>query len=168
MARCYYCDEKIGDLSYKCKYCGMTFCRIHRIPENHDCPFDLKQKPFSETDSKIALLLYQDALDFMNKEFTVAKIYDYVTTKKLNKLEAVNLLRYFLETSQDIEVRINCIIAFKLLNLNNHEAYTVLESCVLSDENLTVRDTAIEVLKFRFPKKSAELIKWINDQNNII
>jgi len=137
----------------------MIFCRIHRLPENHNCPFDLKQKPFSENNSDIALLIYQDALDFMNNEFTVAKIYDYVTTKKLNKSEATNLLRYFLETSQDNEVRRNSIIAFKLLNLNNDEAFTVLESCVLSDENLTVRETAIEVLKDRFPKKSADLVK---------
>jgi len=31
------CDELIAYLPFKCKYCGGTFCKKHRLPENHDC-----------------------------------------------------------------------------------------------------------------------------------
>ena len=41
MPDCNYCGEDAGFLPYKCKFCGMTFCSAHRIPENHDCAFDL-------------------------------------------------------------------------------------------------------------------------------
>lgn len=37
-------------LPFKCKYCGGTFCAIHRLPENHHCHGlrMLKQRPFGE------------------------------------------------------------------------------------------------------------------------
>ena len=40
-----------------------------------------------------------DALEFMGKELTVAKIYDYVTTNQMSKMEANDLLNYFIESS---------------------------------------------------------------------
>ncbi len=36
------CKEKIEYLPFKCKYCGGTFCKKHRLPENHNCSFNLK------------------------------------------------------------------------------------------------------------------------------
>ena len=73
----------------------MQFCKKHRLPENHDCPFDLKQKLTKDSMD----LLNQDALEFMGKELTVAKIYDYVTTNQMSKMEANDLLNYFIESS---------------------------------------------------------------------
>jgi len=37
-------------LPFKCKYCGGTFCAVHRLPENHQCPGlrMLKQRPYVE------------------------------------------------------------------------------------------------------------------------
>jgi membrane associated rhomboid family serine protease len=38
-------------LPFKCKYCGGTFCAMHRLPENHQCAGlgMLKQRPFVDT-----------------------------------------------------------------------------------------------------------------------
>ncbi len=40
-----HCGEQIGYLPFKCKYCGGTFCKKHRLPENHECSFELKHTP---------------------------------------------------------------------------------------------------------------------------
>jgi hypothetical protein len=37
MVRCGKCGEDMNYLPFRCKYCGGTFCRDHRLPENHDC-----------------------------------------------------------------------------------------------------------------------------------
>ena len=37
--KCYHCKKKAGIYGFECK-CGYTFCKMHRIPEDHDCTFD--------------------------------------------------------------------------------------------------------------------------------
>lgn len=144
----------------------MLFCGHHRLPENHNCTFDLRKSSSIEASIDGIELIYQDALDYMNKDLTVAKIYDYVTEKQIKEPEAVELLQYFLEQSESIEIRIYSIMAFKILNLTSDNAYNVLESCILSDEVLDVKNTALEVIKDLFPKRSKDLINWISQRNN--
>ncbi|MGV9204042.1 MAG: AN1-type zinc finger domain-containing protein [Promethearchaeia archaeon] len=61
MPFCEYCGEEIGYLPFKCRYCGGTFCKKHRLPENHDCTFELKHTPTVPTPSTPAKRpLYQD------------------------------------------------------------------------------------------------------------
>ncbi len=45
MTFCEHCGEKIDLLPFKCKYCGRAFCKEHRLPENHQCIFELKHVP---------------------------------------------------------------------------------------------------------------------------
>ena len=40
--RCFTCSKKVNLLGFKCK-CGSTFCKTHRLPEDHDCEFDFKE-----------------------------------------------------------------------------------------------------------------------------
>ena len=89
MPDCYFCRKDAGFLPFRCKFCGMIFCNAHRIPENHDCAFDLL--PASGIVDSMELF-YEDALDHMSNGLTVAKIYHYVDSKKLNKREAIKLL----------------------------------------------------------------------------
>ncbi len=53
MPFCEYCGNEIGYLPFNCNYCGGTFCKQHRLPENHECSFELKHKPAVETTKKI-------------------------------------------------------------------------------------------------------------------
>jgi len=39
--KCFSCPKKVGPLGNQCK-CGFTFCKSHRLPEDHDCTFDFK------------------------------------------------------------------------------------------------------------------------------
>ncbi len=52
MPNCEFCGEEIGYLPFKCNYCGFTYCKQHRLPENHECSFDLKHKPVVPTELK--------------------------------------------------------------------------------------------------------------------
>ncbi|MFX1449151.1 MAG: AN1-type zinc finger domain-containing protein [Promethearchaeota archaeon] len=45
MTFCEYCGERISFLPFKCKYCGGAYCKEHRLPENHQCTFELKSVP---------------------------------------------------------------------------------------------------------------------------
>jgi len=140
----------------------MIFCNKHRLPENHNCPFDLIKKAKFLNSLDKPHLLYQDALEYMSKELTVAKIYDYVTTKSMTKSEAIELLNYFIENSDNSEIRKVSVLAFKILELKNDKAFDVLESCLLSDEDPDVKKTAAKVIAQNFPKKSKALLKWIS------
>ncbi|MHA1509571.1 MAG: AN1-type zinc finger domain-containing protein [Promethearchaeota archaeon] len=44
MSYCEFCGEKTGALPFKCSYCGGNFCGKHRLPENHDCSFDVEYR----------------------------------------------------------------------------------------------------------------------------
>ena len=55
MAKCSYpdCDEILNYLPFKCRYCGKTFCKKHRLPENHQCSFELQIKPQKEVSKEV-------------------------------------------------------------------------------------------------------------------
>lgn len=163
MTVCYYCESKIGDIPFHCKFCGMTFCSKHRLPENHNCPFDLRRKESFTEDS----IYYLDALEFMGKELTVGKVYDYVTTNQMNKEEAISLLTYFIENSDDDEIRKVSILAFEVLELTSEKAYEILESTLLSEENVDVKQIIMKILSNNFPSRSKKLLTWINDQEKM-
>ena len=141
----------------------MIYCSKHRLPENHKCPFDLKKK--GKDIKSLDKPLYQDALEFMNNKLTVAKVYNYFTTQKMSKTQAIELLTYFLENNEDPDIRIISILSFEELNLKTNEVFKVLESCLLTDEDSEVRETSKKILLNLFPKKSKILLDWIREQN---
>lgn len=60
MSFCVYCGQEIGYLPFKCKYCGGTFCKKHRLPENHECTFELKHISVIPTSSGEPSRRYQE------------------------------------------------------------------------------------------------------------
>ena len=164
MPNCYFCKDKVGNIPYRCTFCGMVFCGIHRLPENHNCPFDLRNSSEIEDSINNSQVLYQDALDFIEKDLTVAKIYNFVTTRKMGDNDATELLSHFLENSEETEIRINSIMAFKVLELKNKNVFNILESCILSDENPDVKEAALTVIEDLFPKKSKDIRNWIKKE----
>jgi hypothetical protein len=142
----------------------MVFCNKHRLPENHKCPFDLRSRNYSF--QSLENPLYQDALEYMNTDLTVARIYDYVTTKQMTKSEAIELLAYLFENSDNIELRKIAIMAFKVLELKNSSAFKALEDFLISEEDPSIRNLIAEIISLNFPKKSKELLDWIEKKNN--
>lgn len=60
MTFCEFCGEQIGYLPFTCKYCGGTFCKKHRLPENHECTFELKHVSIVSSTPKSSKKRYQD------------------------------------------------------------------------------------------------------------
>ncbi|MFX1337683.1 MAG: AN1-type zinc finger domain-containing protein [Promethearchaeota archaeon] len=60
MPFCVFCGEEIGYLPFKCKYCGGTFCKKHRLPENHECTFELKHISVVPTSSGEPSIRYRE------------------------------------------------------------------------------------------------------------
>ncbi len=63
MTYCEFCGDQIGYLPFNCKYCGGTFCKKHRLPENHECTFELKHVPIEPATPRTSKNRYQD-VDF--------------------------------------------------------------------------------------------------------
>eukprot|EP01017_Pseudomicrothorax_dubius_P027039 TRINITY_DN306_c0_g2_i2.p1 TRINITY_DN306_c0_g2~~TRINITY_DN306_c0_g2_i2.p1 ORF type:complete len:157 (-),score=28.72 TRINITY_DN306_c0_g2_i2:115-585(-) len=42
-SKCWSCTRKVGMMGYKCK-CEFTFCKVHRLPEEHECSFDFQTR----------------------------------------------------------------------------------------------------------------------------
>ncbi|MFX0041861.1 MAG: AN1-type zinc finger protein [Candidatus Hodarchaeota archaeon] len=61
MAYCEFCGEQISYLPFTCKYCGGTFCKKHRLPENHQCTFELKHVPIVPTSPREPQKPYPEA-----------------------------------------------------------------------------------------------------------
>jgi len=74
LARCEICDIEIGYLPYKCKYCGLVYCKKHRLPENHDCSFMLKDTVVVPTTSRDSAPLYRDkAVEVSTRDYKQKK-----------------------------------------------------------------------------------------------
>lgn len=157
MTKCFYCKKSIEKIPFRCKYCGMVFCRKHRLPENHACSYFFDGYEFEK-------IMYQDTLEFIKKDLTVADIYHHFTTKDYTEDQTIELLKFFIENNEDPEIRIYSLEALKLLKLNKDKVFTILEDCVLSDEDPKVQEIGIQILKEMFPKKSKNILKWIKEQ----
>jgi len=78
---CEFCGEQISYLPFTCKYCGGTYCKKHRLPENHECTFELKHVPVVPTTQKEAEKGYQD----IPMKRTISKVYLEKEPRKLKK-----------------------------------------------------------------------------------
>jgi hypothetical protein len=38
-SRCFSCRRKVGLLGHRCR-CNHTYCKVHRLPEEHTCDYD--------------------------------------------------------------------------------------------------------------------------------
>lgn len=46
MVKCDYCEDEVDYLPFICRYCGKSYCKTHRIPENHECSFEFRNDPY--------------------------------------------------------------------------------------------------------------------------
>ena len=61
-------------------------------------------------------------------------------------IEAICLLKTLIEKSSDVPTRIKSIELLGGLDIKNEEAFKILESCLITDEEHIVRGTAAKIL----------------------
>jgi len=59
---CEFCGNQISYLPFNCKYCGGTYCKKHRLPENHECTFELKHVSITSATPRESRRRPQDAV----------------------------------------------------------------------------------------------------------
>ncbi|NMC04451.1 MAG: hypothetical protein GYA24_04525 [Candidatus Lokiarchaeota archaeon] len=70
MTKCDRCGKE-DMMPYRCSYCEKSFCSLHRLPENHDCPgVGTGKKPIkkkaTEPDKKKPSYSYSNEDDFID------------------------------------------------------------------------------------------------------
>ncbi len=79
MTFCEHCGDPINYLPFKCKYCGGVYCKKHRLPENHQCTFELKHGPI------IPLNLREDPSKRVNSHGTSKEFKKYIKRQEKQK-----------------------------------------------------------------------------------
>ena len=51
-SRCFRCNKKVGLLGTDCR-CTLTFCNLHRLPEDHDCNVDYRKEGRMQLEKKV-------------------------------------------------------------------------------------------------------------------
>ncbi len=79
MTFCEHCGEPINYLPFKCKYCEGVYCKKHRLPENHQCTFEIKHGPI------IPLNLREDPSKRVNSHGTSTEFKKYIKRQEKQK-----------------------------------------------------------------------------------
>ena len=56
--RCFSCNKKVGLLGIECK-CTFVFCNGHRLPEDHECEFNHKEKGQKKLETEMVKVEFQ-------------------------------------------------------------------------------------------------------------
>jgi len=86
LAKCKYpeCDEILNYLPFKCRYCGGTYCKKHRLPENHKCSFELQLQPLKEVSQD----LKSSKKEVKKKEIPEDKTYEQIDKERRDYIRA--------------------------------------------------------------------------------
>ncbi len=83
MTFCEHCGEQIAYLPFNCKYCGGVYCKKHRLPENHQCTFELKHGPI------IPLNLREGPSKRVNSHRTSREFKKYIKRQEKHKQRTI-------------------------------------------------------------------------------
>ncbi len=159
MPICQYCGGLFHYLLFKCKWCDMSFCRKHRLPVKHDCIFRPSRKNILST--KKTRQLYREGTNQADEILMPEEIFIGVKNKIINKTDALKYLTASIEYSKDTQIRVDCIEILNKLNFKDKNLFKILESILISDENLELRNAAVKTILRFFPKESKNVIEWV-------
>ena len=96
----------------------------------------------------------------MENSLTPEKICNDFFNGSMSRNEAEELLVSLVESSEDMNIRIDSIDAFEQIGISNKRVFDILEDCLISDENPLIRVAAAKSLLLLFPKKGFRPLKW--------
>ncbi|MHA1196906.1 MAG: hypothetical protein ACTSSM_12495 [Promethearchaeota archaeon] len=144
---CFYCKKEIKEIPYRCKYCGMLFCNLHRIPENYLCEYNLRKKEGQNQELNLKVK-YLKSNFLEDVTISITRVIDLLEENSISETLAIDLLEHFLIESKDTEDKINIIIGFGLLNSKNHRIYDILENFFLDEKDHRVKQSVVSEYKW--------------------
>lgn len=102
----------------------------------------------------------------LNTSLSAKNIHENVIANNLNKENAIEMLLSLIESSDNIDVRIECIEVFGNIAYNSLKVFKILENYLLSDVSPLVRATAAKAIIINFPKISFNSLLWTIEHDN--
>ena len=119
MPFCQHCQAEISYLPFKCKYCGGVFCKKHRLPENHNCTFELKHTPIVPTPRR-SLSRTISSTSQQSTTKTPRKIKKYLKRQEKQKIKTIRDFEDYREKkSNGTSILIVLIFIFSLVTFIN-------------------------------------------------
>jgi len=97
----------------------------------------------------------------MSESLSPEMIYNQFLAGDVKKKKAINLLMLLLEISEVATIRSQSINLLEKVGIMNNGGFKVLENCLISDENATVRASALNLILNRYLDKSLTLLGWV-------
>ena len=126
MAFCEFCGDPIGYLPFTCKYCAGVFCKKHRLPENHQCTFELKHVPLAPKASTGVEPLLIKTKRLKSKSKQQKQLNNYLKRQDqhyIPKVKRTNLSANFGGTKMLLIFILVFSIAAAIFALNNLQSY---------------------------------------------
>jgi hypothetical protein len=111
MTFCEHCGEKIDFLPFKCKYCGGSYCNEHRLPEYHECTFELAHVQEASSDKK------EPKLKVKLSKKGVVNVKKYIKRQEKQKKKTIRLYRDYSTKKtefQGIKIILLLIVIFSI------------------------------------------------------
>jgi Leucine-rich repeat (LRR) protein len=83
-----------------------------------------------------------------------------VKNGNMSKSEASELLISLIENSEDVDFRVKCLKNLSEIEFNIKKIFKVLENCLISDENLSIKATAADILIKKYLSEARVAIDW--------
>ena len=90
----------------------------------------------------------------MSYSLTPDRISHYINNNLLTREEAFSLLSSFIEKSDNVQLRAQCVEELSKIAKKNQINFKILENCFLSDESPLIRSLAAQYAFSYFPKYS--------------
>ncbi|MFX0020950.1 MAG: leucine-rich repeat domain-containing protein [Candidatus Hermodarchaeota archaeon] len=96
------------------------------------------------------------------KEFlTPEKIQKRISSGELTRENAAELLISLIESSYDIDTRIQSINTLKKLNIQSEKIFKLLENYLISDENAIVRTSVAKYVIHNYLEQGFSALRWV-------
>ncbi|MFX0034726.1 MAG: hypothetical protein ACFE9I_03680 [Candidatus Hermodarchaeota archaeon] len=92
---------------------------------------------------------------------TPKAIYENLRNKDLDYSSALELLITFIENTDNIDIRIECLQILKKIQSKDEKVFKLLENLLVSDSDEKIRNIAASYMKKFFLHKALEPMKWV-------
>lgn len=97
----------------------------------------------------------------MSYDFKIDKLILDFKKKEISKKEAIEILLSLIESSDDVNTRLESINFLIELDYKSKRVFEILEACLVSDENALIRGIVARLMLNKFPKICFNTIKWV-------
>ena len=101
-----------------------------------------------------------------NCSFTPEKVWCDYHHGKISRTEALNLIGLLIEKGEESSIRITSLKLLENFKVDGEKIFKILESCLISDEEESIRTTAANIIQKHYPELGLQPLKWVVQHDN--